>query len=69
MLKFTVLCSVPTLLSSVLCVLMADLAIRIFFVIFHNLICIFIQRNNIFSIIMLREQIILNIMHVGSILT
>ena len=58
----------PLFLSSVLSVLMADFAVRRFLV-FHNLFPIFIPKMNTFGIIMLMRQIILNIMHVDSIMT
>jgi hypothetical protein len=47
---------------------MADFAVRRFLV-FHNLFPIFIPKMNTFGIIMLMRQIILNIMHVDSIMT
>jgi hypothetical protein len=47
----------------------ADFAGRRFFLVFHDLFPIFIAKRDTFGIIMIMQQILLNIMYVGSIKT
>ena len=50
-------------------VLMTDFAARRLLFVFNDLFPIFIPKRNAFGIIMLMRQILLNIMHIGSMMT